>query len=172
MESKITCSIADTDSKRLEQMSVRWDVFVVEQEVAPVLEIDARDFAGTTTELIASDDSKGRVVGAARLLRDGEIAPGEVANFHIGRVAVRKEARGQGIGERLMRFAEEVARSQVPFGGFLLLTLDAQVQAEGFYRRLGYEPTKRRQFYDAGILHQEMVKTTTGTDSGSVGEGR
>ncbi len=170
MNDNITCSIADTDRSRLAQMAVRWDVFVLEQEVAPVLEIDARDFIDSTTELVATDVSTGKVIGAARLLRDGD-EDGSV-HFHVGRVAVRKEARGQRVGEKLMRFAEEVARGQVLPGQPLVLALDAQVQAEGFYRRLGYEPTDREQFLDAGILHQEMVKTTTGTDPDSVGEGR
>lgn len=172
MVSTVVCSIAGTKPKRLAQMSVRWDVFVVEQQVAPVLEIDARDFTETTTELIATDESTGQVIGAARLLRDAESTSGSTAHFHVGRVAVRKEARGQRIGERLMRFAEDVAQSQVPYDESLVLVLDAQVQAEGFYRRLGYEPTERERFYDAGILHQEMMKTTRGTGSVSVGQAR
>ncbi len=170
MSDEVSCLVVHSDHQRLEQMSVRWDVFVAEQSVAPVLEIDARDFLDSTTHLIAVDHSSGQVIGAARLLRDADEQDG--AHFHVGRVAVRRQWRGRGVGEQLMRFAESVACDQVPEGENLTLILDAQVQATGFYGRLGYDPTDTPQFYDADILHQEMSKTVTGTGPQSVGEAR
>lgn len=139
-------------------MSVRWDVFVLEQAVPIVLEVDARDFLGSTIHIVAS--SGGEVVGAARVLVPSD---GTVHEYHVGRVAVRKELRGLGFGKSLMRRCEEEARVRVPSGQPLRLVLDAQVQAESFYRSLGYAPTSRPRFFDAGILHQEMAKETTGS---------
>ncbi len=155
--------LADTPDLRLGQMAVRWDVFVVEQQVAPVLEIDGRDFDDSTIQ-IAALNSSGEVVGAARILpdtlgcTDSPTDEGAHLSFHIGRVAVLKQWRGQHIGEGLLWFAEETSRDLAPPGTTVHLVLDAQVQAEGFYCRLGYIPTDREQFYDAGILHQEMRK--------------
>lgn len=156
----ICCRAAASDADLLGQMAVRWDVFVLEQDVALVLEIDARDFLPTTTQIVAVAPGE-RVVGAARLLRDAGNRSGW--HFHVGRVAVRREWRGHRIGESLMRCAAALAQAQVPAGEPLTLTLDAQVQAEPFYARLGYVPTPRPRFLDAGILHQEMRKTTVGT---------
>lgn len=166
MRESVLCKIADTDELKLAQMSVRWDVFVMEQDVAFVLEIDARDFLESTIEMVAIDQARGQVIGAARLLRDGDDDGG--AHFHVGRVAVRKEARGQRVGEQLMRLAERTAREQIAAGEPLALVLDAQVQASGFYGRMGYQPTEKPRFYDAGIVHQEMMKTTTGTAGDSL----
>lgn len=173
-----------TRRERLEGMAVRWEVFVKEQSVPPVLEVDARDFLFSTTHILAVAKprgfelqtrhscgfpiSKAKIlgdqmdagapfpVGTARLLRDGETA------FHVGRVAVCRNFRGHAIGRRLMRFAEQHARSSVPAGKELSLTLDAQVSAQDFYTNLGYEPTERDRFLDAGILHQEMRLITVG----------
>ena len=142
--------------------AVRWDVFVTEQGVAPVLEIDARDFAPSTVHIVAVNND-GEVIGAARLLPDTQGEPGASKTFHVGRVAVRPRWRGKGVGEGIMRFAGAVAEESGYRGEAVELVLDAQVDAEGFYRRLGYEPTDRKPFFDAGILHQEMAKTTWGT---------
>lgn len=164
----VRCRAAASDADLLGQMAVRWDVFVLEQDVPLVLEIDARDFLPTTTQIVAVTPD-GRVVGSARLLLDGSDRSGW--DFHVGRVAVRKEWRGRGIGELLMRQAAALAQAQVPGGESLTLTLDAQVQAEPFYARLGYKPTPRPHFLDAGILHQEMKQQITGTGGRGKGLG-
>ncbi len=54
--------------------------------------------------------------------------------WHIGRVAVRKPFRGKGIGAQVIARLEEEIRH---LGG-MSVELDAQLQAEGFYQRLGY----------------------------------
>ncbi len=160
-------AVADTAELRAGQTAVRWQVFVAEQNVPPVLEVDARDFLPSTVHMVAL--SGGAVVGAGRLLRDGPLS------FRVGRVAVLPLARGQGIGAGLMHALHDQALrvataaldkpspgsgSTSPADATVAVTLDAQVRAVGFYEALGYAPTDKPQFMDAGILHQEMVKTS------------
>ncbi|MNN97524.1 putative N-acetyltransferase YjcF [compost metagenome] len=49
---------------------------------------------------------------------------------------------------------EELAREL----GLEASILDAQCQAENFYKKLGYEVISTEPFYDAGILHVRMQK--------------
>ena len=155
----LTYRVASTSQSRLAAMSVRYGVFVIEQRVPVVLEIDARDFLSSTTHLLAT--TLEGPVGAARLL--APTCQSEFPEFHVGRVAVLEAWRGRGIGRDLMKRCEDAARRQVRSGAPLVLVLDAQVQAEAFYKNLGYLPTGRPRFMDAGILHQEMAKRTTGS---------
>ena len=69
----------------------------------------------------------------------------------IGRVAVSKRMRGQGLGEWLMR---EILKT-VAAEGFEQAILDAQVQALPFYQKLGFI-AEGDEFMDAGILHYRM----------------
>ena len=54
--------------------------------------------------------------------------------WHIGRVAVLPEYRGHKLGERVMLGLEQKAMEI----GVKSITLSAQVQASGFYEKLGY----------------------------------
>ena len=157
----VDCHMVASDAEMLDHLDVRWDVFVLEQDVPMVMEIDGRDYLPSTLHLVAVAqglDGTDTVVGAARLVADGTDSLG--AQFHIGRVAVRQEWRGKGIGVALMQAAEEVALAAAKreSSAQLTLILDAQVAAEGFYARLGYTPTDTPTFYDAGIVHQEMSR--------------
>lgn len=58
----------------------------------------------------------------------------ESKSYHIGRVAVLKPFRGQGLGEKIMLAAHEYIKST----GINRVTLSAQIQASGFYEKLGY----------------------------------
>ncbi len=140
-----------TPVQRLTGMGIRWDVFVEEQDVPLVLEVDARDFLPSTVHLLAVEDGRG--VGTARLLDQGS------GRFTVGRVAVLEQERGRGIGAELMKACEEVARRSDEQA---TLVLDAQVTAVPFYEKLGYRPTSRPVFLDAGIWHQEMAKSVSG----------
>lgn len=133
-------------------VSVRWAVFVVEQGVAPVLEVDARDFEPSTAYVLARDE-EGRAVGTCRILSEGP------ARAHLGRVAVLREARGRGVGTELVRFAHAVlARRQTRAGRAVVVRVEAQVRARGFYETLGYRTLPGPQFLDAGIPHVLMAR--------------
>jgi predicted GNAT family N-acyltransferase len=71
----------------------------------------------------------------------------------IQRMAVIDDVRRRGVGRELLKFLETEARRR----GAKKLTLDAQVQARGFYERAGYRP-HGAEFIDAGIPHVAMEK--------------
>ncbi|MCL1870163.1 MAG: GNAT family N-acetyltransferase [Promicromonosporaceae bacterium] len=147
-----------TTPEQLEEaFAVRTEVFVVEQHVPHELELDDLDHAATTTHVLARSAS-GEVLGTARLLTD-PAHPGEV---HIGRVAVRAVARGTGTGAALMAALEDIALAEHagPEGSVTVL-LSAQVQAIGFYERVGYEVTGP-VYLDAGIDHRDAIKVLKG----------
>ncbi|MGV9182287.1 GNAT family N-acetyltransferase [Arcanobacterium canis] len=125
---------------------IRFDVFVGEQQVPVEEEIDELDLAENTLHILAVVD--GTDVGTARLLTDG---PGR---YHIGRVAVRSEARGTGVGRELMEYLARTAAERS--GGKAEILLSAQEQAMGFYASLGYEVVDGHSYLDAGIPHQDM----------------
>ena len=147
-----------TPGQLAEAFAVRMAVFVAEQQVPEELELDELDHAPSTTHVVARRTGSGAVVGTARLLTD-PAHPGEV---HIGRVAVCADARGAGAGAALMRALEDVALAEHPApDGTVTVLLSAQVQAIGFYERLGYD-VSGPVYLDAGIDHRDAVKVLTG----------
>lgn len=82
----------------------------------------------------AALDPAGRVLGAVTLVRDDK-ANGRHRG-EIARLVVHRDARGQGLGRRLLAAAEEHARA----AGLLLLVLDTQSgsPAERLYQGEGW----------------------------------
>lgn len=120
--------------------SVRYDVFVVEQRVPESLEWDGID--GDCRHAIA-EDSSGNAIGCGRLLPDG----------HLGRMAVRREWRGKGVGAAILGRLVTLAEEQ----GFERVVLNAQTSACGFYARYGFTPCGP-EFVEAGIPHRAMER--------------
>ena len=104
---------------------VRLEVFVGEQAVPFVQEIDARDFLATTIHILAVG-ADGAALGAGRLLRD----PARPDRVHLGRLAVRRIARGTGLGARLVAALEDAALrgadSAAPALNFLIIASKAK----------------------------------------------
>ena len=127
------------DEARAHASPIRFTVFCEEQGVPREIELDEHDAA--CVHALAFEGSK--AVGTARLLPDG----------HIGRMAVLKEWRGQGIGgfmlTRLMARARERGDREV--------VLSAQTHAVPFYRAHGFVP-RGGEYMEAGIRHQEMLR--------------
>lgn len=135
--------VVTSATQMLDALAIREAVFVDEQGVDWRLERDAAD--RTALHLLAY--RHGEPAGTLRLLvRDA----GEVA---IGRFAVLRAHRGQGVGRALMEWVLIWARDT----GVAKLTLHAQVHAAGFYRRFGFEVCGP-QFIEAGILHVPMER--------------
>ncbi len=122
--------------------ALRRVVFIEEQGVSPQDEMDGRDEGAR--HLLARLD--GAPIGTARLLTEGPVGK-------IGRVCVRAEARGKGVGVALIRAAVELFRG-VP--GVQKVKLGAQTHAMGFYAALGFEAVGE-VYQDAGIPHRDMV---------------
>lgn len=134
---------------------LRWDVFVREQSVPFVLEIDARDQRASTTHLVGIEEAE--AVTVARVLAEGD------NRYHIGRVAVRLDRRGCGLGGATIEAALNLIAAATPPDVRATVILDAQVRAATFYQRLGFTFTARVPFMDAGIAHREMSREIAGT---------
>jgi predicted GNAT family N-acyltransferase len=121
-----------------ELLAIRRAVFVDEQGVPETLEVDGRDDGAW--HLLARD-AAGLSVGCARVLPDA----------HIGRLAVLRAVRGQGVGRALLDAAVVLGRRL----GMSDLHLHAQVRAQGFYEAAGFI-AEGDEFPEAGIAHVAM----------------
>ena len=126
-----------------EMLRVRCRVFVVEQE-CPYQDVDGTD--RHSLHLFFRDGD-----GVAAYLRIFP-KPGEENTVQIGRVLTVK--RGVGLGRRLMEQAIHTAAAEFPGAE---LYLEAQVQAIGFYEKVGFRVTSD-EFDEDGIPHVEMRK--------------
>ena len=125
-------------------LAIRREVFIDEQNVPEAEEIDDLD-AGAIH--ILARDAEGRPWGTARLLIQGSTGK-------IGRVAVRKGARGTGLGARLVE-ASITELGKVP--GVTRLKLSAQLYVIPFYERFGFA-AHGAEYDDAGIPHRDMTR--------------
>ncbi len=136
---------------RAAALAIRFDVFVTEQQVPADLELDALD--ETADHFVAYDDDV--AVGAGRLVVEPagfegtDPALGPVG--HLGRLAVRRQARGTALGVALVQAIEARAAER----GLRVVALSSQTYALGFYERLGYT-AYGDVFDDAGLPHRWM----------------
>lgn len=117
---------------------LRFAIFVGEQNVPAGIELD--DLDAGCLHAVAFEPA-GKAVGTGRLLPDG----------HIGRMAVVKEWRRQGVGAAIL----EALIAEAGKRGHAEVKLSAQLQAAEFYREHGFV-AEGKVYEDAGILHQEM----------------
>ena len=128
--------------------ALRIEVFVKEQKVPIELELDDKDHSDNTVHIGYFNDNK--LIGVARLIDlDKDV-------IHIGRVVLDKEYRGQGIGRELIIGCENIAQQILKRK--TIIELSAQIQAENFYKSLGYNRINDKIYLDAGIEHVDMRK--------------
>ena len=140
---EIVVKFVETESELEGAINVRMRVFVVEQQIPVAEEIDDAD--ATATHAIAL--YQGQIVGTGRLLyRDDGMV-------QIGRMAVDRQFRRQGIGGRILAFLEDEARAQ----GIGSCLLHAQEYVKAFYAGSGYVE-RGDLFLEAEIPHIEMRK--------------
>ncbi|TFW27105.1 GNAT family N-acetyltransferase [Duganella callida] len=139
--SKYEIKLGDWGTLSADAKLIRFEVFVEEQGVPAELEMDAMD--ALCLHAVAYD-AEGMPVGTGRLLPDG----------HIGRMAVRKIARGSGIGGELLQALMAQARTR----GDKLVALSAQTHAAPFYQRHGFD-IEGEEFFEAGIPHINMQRS-------------
>jgi predicted GNAT family N-acyltransferase len=121
-------------------LALRREVFVGEQHVPEDVEYDSYD--DTATHLVALAD--GDVVGVMRVV----FLP-EHAKF--GRVAVRRNARGQGIASAMMRVAMDSAKAR----GEARFYLTSQLDKVSLYEKLGFA-AYGETFTEGGMPHKSM----------------
>ncbi|MDH5395950.1 MAG: GNAT family N-acetyltransferase [Gammaproteobacteria bacterium] len=119
---------------------IRTTVFIKEQNVPFELEWDEYD--SESVHILACLNNV--PVGTARLLKSG----------HIGRMAVLKEYRNQGVGRAILKYVLNLALTK----SFPEICLSAQEHAVEFYKKAGFKVTSE-VYMDAGIPHYDMVYT-------------
>jgi predicted GNAT family N-acyltransferase len=141
---------------------IRIRVFMQEQAVREADEWDGLDEQATHFLVLWQPDpdkpctiNNPQAIGCARLLNENGLH--SKRRFHIGRVALLKDYRGQGIGKQLMNaivtHCQRIAPEQEIY-------LHAQTERKGFYRQLGFSAIGE-VFMDAGIPHVTMFYRTT-----------
>ncbi|HEX5224065.1 MAG TPA: GNAT family N-acetyltransferase [Solirubrobacteraceae bacterium] len=135
-----------TGAEQLEgALDLRVRVFCDEQGVPREDEADPLD--AEALHLVALGDGEHEVVGTLRVLITGETAK-------IGRVAVERERRREGIAVRMLALALERAAEL----GCTRAVLSAQTRATDVYRRVGFA-VESGVYMEAGIEHVRMGRT-------------
>jgi predicted GNAT family N-acyltransferase len=140
---RLVIKIADSASELPQVYRIRYLVFQIEQGVDPALEFDDKE--ADSQHILAY--WQGNPVGTARI---------RMLNPQTGkveRVAVLPEARGLGIGKKLMEKAIEFLKTV----NAAEVQINAQEQVRDFYQKLGFEP-EGAVFEEAGIPHVKMRK--------------
>lgn len=117
---------------------IRTQVFICEQGITEADEWDDQDVISQHFVIYDQDQP----IATARLLQ----------NHSVGRVAVVKVYRGQGLGQMIMLEIISYAQKQ----GLSVLTLSSQVHAISFYEKLGFT-VQGNPYDECGISHIEMT---------------
>ncbi|OJW14851.1 GNAT family N-acetyltransferase [Mucilaginibacter sp. 44-25] len=119
--------------------AIRREVFVDEQNCPPELEWENEN---VSTHFLATVE--GEPAGAARWRKTDK-------GYKLERFAVLAKFRGYGVGEALVKAVLNDLPADATY-----VYLHAQVQAVGFYEKLGFKPSGT-MFKEAGIQHFKMV---------------
>lgn len=132
--------ICDWNSCETQLSDIRRAVFINEQKVPEELEWDEFD---ASAQHVLALNSLNEAVATGRIKADG----------HIGRMAVLKDYRKQGIGSAILLVLLDIAsRLKIE-----KVFLHAQVSAVPFYLKHGFV-CDGDEFMDAGIAHKTMYK--------------
>ena len=147
----LTMAVGEWSSLAEGARAVRLEVFVQEQRIPLALEQDAAD-AGAIHVLIRN--RLDLPVATGRLL---QVAPGV---GQIGRLAVRRDMRGCGLGQLALKALMAAATRC----GDREVMLHAQSSAQSFYSAHDFVP-RGEVFMEAGIGHIEMVRNLVNWDN-------
>lgn len=129
-------------------LQLRQSILVVEQK-SPYADLDGQD---TEARHLLAVDSKGAVVGYARLFgpRFKDELNTQVTSF--GRLVVVPEQRKAGLGRKLMRECLAVLDHEHPDHD---VRISAQTYLEGFYGEVGFVRDST-PYDDCGVEHIDM----------------
>ncbi|HBN10100.1 MAG TPA: N-acetyltransferase [Cyanobacteria bacterium UBA8530] len=133
-----------TDPLLSEALAVRQEVFIEEQGIDPLIELDDYDYIAW--HILAREG--GRAIATARLVTL------DATTAKIGRVAVLKQYRERGLASQLLAMLIEYCVRE----GFSKVVLDAQLSALRLYEKQGFQAVGP-VFLEAEIPHQRMEKT-------------
>lgn len=130
-----------------EARAIRKEVFVEEQGFPEDAEFDA--FDDMAMHVILYDDAK--AIATGRVYHDGK-------TFRIGRIATKKEYRGQGLGDLLVKLLLLKAFEFSPS----IVKVDAQKRLQAFYERYGFY-ADGDEFEDSGVVRAIPMSITKDT---------
>ena len=141
MENNLKIEIVKWTDGLSQLKNIREKVFIQEQKVTPQLEWDGMDEKAIHF-LVFNDKA---AIGCARaiVIKD---------HMQLGRMAVLKEYRGQGIGGALIEKAMTIAK----LNQLSVIYISAQCHAIDFYKKFGFE-VKSDIYLDAEIPHRDMT---------------
>lgn len=141
MENNLKIEIVKWIDSLSQLKNIREKVFIQEQKVTPQLEWDGMDEKAIHF-LVFNDKA---AIGCARaiVIKD---------HMQLGRMAVLKEYRGQGIGGALIEKAMTIAK----LNQLSAIYISAQCHAIDFYKKFGFEVTSDI-YLDAEIPHRDMT---------------
>ena len=125
---------------------IRYQVFVIEQNIPDNLEIDEYDSVAEHLVLFFNE----LPIGTARIFVDNTE---KVDTLMIGRLAILAEYRGRGLGKKMITYLITYAEKKF----CKKLTLHAQAQTVPFYVKLGFMADSKEFVYD-GIIHRKCTK--------------
>jgi predicted GNAT family N-acyltransferase len=143
-EVMVDVAVGDWAGLEAEASPLRRTVFVDEQGVPEHEEWDAAD--ARCLHAVARN-------GLGQAVATGRLLPAEHGVAKLGRMAVLRPLRGTGVGAHVLAALEQAARQR----GDTVVSLSAQVPAQGFYARAGYVP-EGEPYDEVGIPHIRMRK--------------
>lgn len=132
------CGVIDDSFRNL-----RIEIFVKEQGVPEENEFDSFDLE--VPHLVIFSD--GEAVATGRNIPYGE------NTVKIGRIAVKKDKRGMGLGEKIVLELLRKARED----GAKTVRVGAQTHAVGFYEKCGFELLGTPEYLEENIPHYDMI---------------
>lgn len=145
--------VADWSTLKKAASYVRQQVFILEQGFPSDSDLDHRD--ADAQHIVAFDTQKNtgnnyhnghNALGTARLISTGQ----------LGRLAVIKQYRGQGLGQMIVKTLINYARAQ----NYNQMFLHAQITTIDFYKRLGFN-AEGKSFFELNVEHILMRQTLT-----------
>jgi len=124
--------------------SVRRQVFIEEQQIDEADEWDAQDAQALHAILL---DEAGIPLATGRMFPD----PQQAGVAMIGRMAVVRGQRGQGLGKQVLQALMQAAKQ----AGFTHAKLHAQTSAQAFYAAQGFV-AEGHVYDEVGIAHINM----------------
>ena len=140
--SRITFITSDSDDFQLVR-DIRKSVFTAEQGADSDTEFDSYDEKGKGTLYALLYDGE-KAVATSRLALTEK-------GYKIGRIAVLKDFRGKGYGDKIVRAVIEKAFEK----GAEAVFVDAQNYAVPFYEKIGFMVIGS-QIFDRGLPHMPM----------------
>lgn len=135
-----------SSSQLYDLLRLRQDIFIVEQK-ATFPDIDGED--ANCLHGVTFDDAGG-ITGTVRLVPPGVAGHG-TGETSFGRVAVRRDLRGTGLGKLLVAAAVDRLKADHPA---LPIRIEGQAYLARFYESLGFVAEGAPYDDDWGIPHQ------------------